>query len=220
MRKPPARSVAIVPPSRSRASTSVSSRAIRRLARELERVVGRRQPRDPPADDDQPHGAPRTRSPSIAIKVGWSFTAAARWSAMPCARAIACGLDVQIVQKLDVIRDEPDGHHDRVALAVRGEPRQDIGDVGLEPRLLRAAAPALIGERPARVAEAFGDGPRRRRQIADVRRPVRLTTGTLWAVNTSGDHACSVGGISSSAARARSGRPRRSPGGRTTRGRR
>src|SRR5438034_5532557 len=60
------------------------------LARELERVVGRRQPRDPPADDDQPHGAPRTRSPSIAIKVGWSFTAAARWSAMPCARAIAC----------------------------------------------------------------------------------------------------------------------------------
>src|SRR2546425_12006502 len=38
------------------------------LARELERAVGRRQPPDPPADDDQPPGAPRTMAPSIAKK--------------------------------------------------------------------------------------------------------------------------------------------------------
>src|SRR5437667_12400706 len=78
-------------------------------------------------------------------------------------------LDVQIVQKLDVIRDEPDGHHDRVALAVRGEPRQYLGDVGLEPRPLRGASPALKGERPARVTEASTEGLARSTQLAAVR---------------------------------------------------
>src|SRR5207302_5272160 len=59
------------------------------LARHLHSAVRRRQPRDPSADHDEPHEVPRTSSASIAMKAGWSFTAAARWSASPCARAIA-----------------------------------------------------------------------------------------------------------------------------------
>ncbi len=59
------------------------------LAGDLEGVVGRREPGHPSADDDEPHGPPgragaaaraaATRSASMAMKAGWSFTAGARW---------------------------------------------------------------------------------------------------------------------------------------------
>ena len=59
------------------------------LPRALDRAVGRGQPGDPRADDDEPHRvrARSTRSASIAMKSGWSLAAGARWKATPAASA-------------------------------------------------------------------------------------------------------------------------------------
>src|SRR6266571_4270883 len=65
----------------------------RACARDLHGAVGRRQPRDPAADDDELHGdvpaSMRTRSASIATNAGWSLTASARCSVRPAAAARA-----------------------------------------------------------------------------------------------------------------------------------
>src|SRR6059036_1727976 len=65
------------------------------------------------------------------------------------------GLDVQVVEHLDVVAHEPDGHDDDVARSPRPEVLERIVDVGLEPRITRAAAPALIGETPWRVIQTL-----------------------------------------------------------------
>src|ERR1041385_8234409 len=68
-------------------------------------------------------------------------------------------LDIQIVKHLDVVGDESDWRDDHVlhAVARRGAERQ--ADIRLEPRLARAAAAALVRERPAYMAEAPGRAP-------------------------------------------------------------
>src|SRR6266404_3641844 len=59
------------------------------LPRPLPRAVGRGQPGDPRADDDEPHRSVTrsTRSASMAMKSGWSLAAGARWNATPTASA-------------------------------------------------------------------------------------------------------------------------------------
>src|SRR6266852_8905865 len=66
----------------------------------------------------------------------------------------AARLDVEIVEDLDVIAGEADGSQHHVADALAIEPAQHVADVGLEPGLARGAAPALIGDLPALVADA------------------------------------------------------------------
>src|SRR5256885_12156875 len=77
-------------------------------------------------------------------------------------------LDVEVVEHLDVIADEADGHDDHVALAVAGEAPDHLADVRLEPRLTRAPAPALVGEAPARVPESTRHALRRRAELCHV----------------------------------------------------
>src|ERR1700730_8322178 len=69
-------------------------------------------------------------------------------------------LDVEIIEGLDVIAHEADGGQDHVADALALEPAQHVADVGLEPRLARGPAPALIGDLPALVAESRRDRAR------------------------------------------------------------
>ena len=91
----PSRSVAMVPPSRSRASSSVSSSAIARSRASSTARCAAASPVMPPPTTSQSHEAftpreprsarphaarRRTRSASIAMNSGWSFTAGARCS--------------------------------------------------------------------------------------------------------------------------------------------
>jgi hypothetical protein len=66
-------------------------------------------------------------------------------------------LDVEVVEHLDVVADEADRRDDDLARAVRRERAERVVHVGLEPRIARVAAPALVRELPA------GQGERRRR---------------------------------------------------------
>ena len=61
------------------------------------------------------------------------------------------GLHVEIVEHLDVIAHEAEGHHDHVTRAVLPEGAEGLGDIGLEPGIARGAAPALVGQRPPRM---------------------------------------------------------------------
>jgi hypothetical protein len=59
------------------------------------------------------------------------------------------GFTVEIVEDLDVVREESDRHDNNVGNAARGELPQVVLDVGAEPGVFGAAGPALIDERPA-----------------------------------------------------------------------
>ena len=82
-------------------------------------------------------------------------------------------LDVEVVEHLDVVADEADRHHDDVPHAALRQRAERLADVGLEPRVARVAAAALVGNRPARVAEALGNGAGAGLDLRDVRRPGR-----------------------------------------------
>ena len=58
------------------------------LPRQLDRPVRRGEPADAAPDDGELYRASLTRRASMAMKAGWSFTALARWSAMPCCSAM------------------------------------------------------------------------------------------------------------------------------------
>src|SRR5439155_25909331 len=78
------------------------------------------------------------------------------------------GLDVQVVQHLDVVAHEPDGHDDDVTSSRRPEVLERVVDVGLEPRIPRAAAPALVRQAPRAVMDTLCHGRRRRVEVVDV----------------------------------------------------
>ena len=57
-------------------------------------------------------------------------------------------LHVEVVDDLHVVGDEADRRHDDVGHPLRPERVQVVEHVGLEPRLSRGSAPALVDERP------------------------------------------------------------------------
>ena len=69
------------------------------------------------------------------------------------------GLDVQVEQHLEVIRDEADRRDHYRALPARGERLEVVGDVGVEPGHLRRAAAALVDDRPVNDADGLRDEP-------------------------------------------------------------
>src|SRR2546425_10374 len=158
------------------------------LARELDGAVRRREPGDAPADDDelQPsHVTARLDRQPISPRTAVNAADQLRHQRdelgmiVPSRRAMKAeasggghptGLDVEVVQHLDVIAHEADRHDAGVALAVGREAPEHGGHVRLEPRLARASTPALVSDRPASVAEAPRDGTRRRSQVRHVGR--------------------------------------------------
>ena len=57
------------------------------------------------------------------------------------------GLDIEIVEHLDVVAEEPDGAEHGGAQALRVLVLQIIADIGPEPGILGTAAAALIDQR-------------------------------------------------------------------------
>ena len=83
----------------------------------------------------------------------------------------APGLDVEVVQHLEVVGDEAARAHEQAVDVVGGGELVDDGeDVGTDPRLGRAAG-RLPADRPLVVVEAdgAGDGRGRRAQLVRVR---------------------------------------------------
>ena len=107
----------------------------------------------------------RIRSAIIRMNSGWSPTVGARRIVTPAARGNRRRLDVQVVEHLDMIADEPDGHHDH---RLPAEFRQDPADIGFEPRFARIAAAALIGEPPTFNPQFLRDQPARLHQLRGV----------------------------------------------------
>src|SRR5665811_1905313 len=86
---------------------------------------------------------------------------------------LACDLrrfDIEIVEHFDVIAQKTD-RHDYRCLRVQAPKR--ILDVGVEPRLARTPAAALVGELPAADSKLCRDHPRRLRKLLDVRPGLR-----------------------------------------------
>ena len=60
--------------------------------------------------------------------------------------------DVQVIEHLDMVADKADGRDDDSLIAVRGQVTDRLPDIRFEPGIARAAAAALISERPLPVA--------------------------------------------------------------------
>ena len=82
-----------------------------------------------------------------------------------------------------MVANETNGRDDDIFATFGGQFSNHVGDVGFEPRIGRFAAAALIGERPAVMAELI------RNQASAGLETVRRTaialaigTGRLWAV--------------------------------------
>ena len=92
--------------------------------------------------------------------------------------------DVQIVQRLEMLRDEPQRHDHDLPPAGRGLLGEDVCGIGAEPFHAGAIAATLVGEPPGQIADQGHDAPRgleERRLVVDVALPPSI--GRLCAVN-------------------------------------
>src|SRR5213594_2837620 len=153
------------------------------LARDLDGAVRRREPGNAPADDDElqtSHVIARLDRRPTSLRTAVNAADQLRQHRdelgmiVHSRRAMKgeasggghpTGLDVEVVQYLDVIAHEADRHDDGAALAVSREAPEHGGHVRLEPRLARTSTPALVRDRPASVAEAPRNGTHRRGQV-------------------------------------------------------
>ena len=117
--------------------------------------------------------AVRTRSASSAITAGSSLIDAVRAKARPASPATRRGVDVEVVEHLEVVGHEPLGAHQHPAgLPAGGQVADHVEHVGTAPRLGRATG-RLPRQRPAGSARRGrhrpGDGGRRLGQLVRVR---------------------------------------------------
>ena len=80
------------------------------------------------------------------------------------------GLDVEVIEHLDMVANETDGRDDDIFATFGGQFSNSVADVGFEPRIGRFAAAALIGERPAAVAQLISNQTSAGLKLLHVRR--------------------------------------------------
>src|SRR5262245_45699496 len=137
-RNPPACSVAMVPPSRSRKSTTVSSRLIDRSRASSTARCAAASPVMPPPTTTSFIADPSPQNPVNSHELGQHrdelgmiVDGRGAMELEPDVGGDSARLDVEVVEHLDVVAHEPDRHHDRVALALTGQPPEHLVDVGL-----------------------------------------------------------------------------------------
>ena len=126
----------------------------------------------PPTTTIDGHGAvARTRSASAPRTAGSSLSTRVRAKASPTSAATRGGLDVEVVEHLEVVAHEAlRAHQHAVGPAGGGQVADHVEDVGAAPRL-GGAAGRLPGDRPARPAvepDRLGDGGGRLAQLVGV----------------------------------------------------
>src|SRR5437868_1449227 len=95
-----------------------------------------------------------------------------------------CGLEVKIVEHLDMIACEPE-RHDHCLLA--GNTAQCILYVRLQPGIVGTTAPALKRERPASPSELLSDSACRLIKLLDIsRQPVHRKRNAMSGENQLG----------------------------------
>src|SRR5262245_62219566 len=78
--------------------------------------------------------------------------------------------DIEIVEHFDMIADKADRRDDDLSAAAGGTVANRLSDIGLEPRIPRPAAAALISDRPTRLTEPRANQARAALQLFDVKR--------------------------------------------------
>ena len=115
--------------------------------------TGRSKPANPTTYDNDPAHLERpsahctTRSAKAAQILGSAFNEAVRAKATPTSAATRSGLDIEVVEDLEVVRGETGGADDDGAHVLPGQGPQFLQDVGTEPGLRRAAG-ALPADLP------------------------------------------------------------------------
>ena len=166
-----------LPPSRSRPRAGRRRPARPRCACSTRRCAAARPAMPPPTTTTRRRLTParsRTTSASMRMKRGWSFTVPARAKRQAEALGRRARLDVEVVEHLDVVADEADRATTTARAPSAASARERVVDVGLEPRIARAAAAALVGDLPAARAPRRSATARAGRvELGDVRRALR-----------------------------------------------